>query len=75
MYTLSQCQHRGRLIQQLLIVMVLVLKAVLWVETLLVILLYHLHYNPQKILTEQIPFYQLELQHHIRQWIPVKRLN
>ena len=73
MYTFVQCQHQGRLIQQSLIVMVL--RAVLRVEILLVILIYHLHCSPQKTLTEQIPSNQLELQHHIRQGIPVKRLN
>ena len=75
MYTFAQCQHHGRLSQQSLIVMVLRLQAVLWVETLLVILIYHLHYNPQKILTKQIPSNHLELQHHIHQRILVKRLN
>ena len=75
MYTFAQCQHRGRLIQQILMAMELVLQVVLWVETLLVIPLYRLHCSPQKILTEQILSHQQELQLHIRQWIPVKRLN
>ena len=46
MYTFAQWQHRGRLIQQSLIV--LVLRAVLWVETLLVILIYHLQCSPTR---------------------------
>ena len=60
----------------LLIVMALGLQAVLQEETQLVILIYHLHYNPQKILTEQIPFNHRELQHRIQMMMAaVKRLN
>ena len=73
MYTFAQCQHRGTLIQQSRVVMVLALRVV--EEILLVILLYHLHSNPQKILTEQIPFNHRDLQHRIHHMIAVKRLN
>ena len=56
--------------------MVLVLRAVLLVEILLVILLYHLHYNPHKMLTEQIRSNQpVVLQLHIHQTISRKILN
>ena len=74
MYTFAKCQHCGRLIQQSLIVMVLVPREVLWVEILLVIPLYRLHYSPQKILTEQILSNPLEvLQLHIHQILSTKK--